>query len=337
MIRYQREIAEVKIAASGTVSVPVQEPSIPPGAILVAIMSKGVDHGPPSITDTKGNTWVFQGDENELIDDGTIGIVTCVVTTELLPADIITFDHQVGFGEKTSQIHEFRAAGTMTVVGYSDAHSTFPHGQPRDCGTFTTVAGDAAVAGFLQNTATAMTWTPGTGFTALITLRAGNSGEAFSEWRVLAGTASTPLATSQLDTAGAGVQIVLRAAAPTSLPISQGLPTIIGAVIESGQPLFCSTGWWAPGGDTYTYQWTRAGVNIAGATNDNYTPVQLDVGPLLACRVTATNDLGTAYIASASVTVAQGPLPAAPSTVMLAFSGGWEPRAIRYPRDGGWT
>jgi hypothetical protein len=338
-------VGEVEIAASGTVSIPVQRPSVTPGSLLVAILTKHVDHGEASVTDSKGNTWVFAGDEDELLDTAVTTILTCLVETELLATDTITFDHVAAvYGEKTAQVHEFRAAGVINVGDYADAHTVFPHEQPRTAGTATGEVGDTVVAAFYQNYSNELIWTPSAGLTMLSLLRPGESGEVLSVYGTLSGTSISPEATSNVDTAGAGVQVVLHSEPPTGPPEIQGAPSVIADVYESGQPAYCSTGWWAPGGETYEYQWQRADpgtpgtkVDIAGETSEDHLLVQLDVGTLLSCEVTATNEHGSATTSSTAQLIAQGPLPTAPSTLMLCYSGEWEQRSIRYPHEGGWT
>jgi len=54
---------------------------------------------------------------------------------------------------------------------------------------------------------------------------------------------------------------------------------------------------------TYTQQWLREGVDIVGATNTTYIITSGDVGATLSCRVTATNDVGSASALSNSVSV----------------------------------
>lgn len=50
----------------------------------------------------------------------------------------------------------------------------------------------------------------------------------------------------------------------------------------------------------FSYQWKRAGVNISGANQRNYTAQVADVGLSLSCNVTATNASGTASAATPS-------------------------------------
>ena len=66
------------------------------------------------------------------------------------------------------------------------------------------------------------------------------------------------------------------------------IPAAIGSVCTS------TTGIWAGAPSSYSYQWTRNGANIGGATSASYTLVSADVGgQSVACIVSATNSSGT--------------------------------------------
>ncbi len=80
-----------------------------------------------------------------------------------------------------------------------------------------------------------------------------------------------------------GVTIV--APANTVAPVASGTVTI-------GGTLSTTNGTWTGTSPVFTYQWKRAGVNIASATASTYSPVQADIGPLITCAVTATNAAG---------------------------------------------
>lgn len=83
-------------------------------------------------------------------------------------------------------------------------------------------------------------------------------------------------------------------------PINTAAPTVSGDTTQ-GSTLTCSPGTWgldAPfssgsnGTITYSYQWTRDGVDISGATSSTYATQVADVGADVGCRVRATNDGG---------------------------------------------
>lgn len=89
--------------------------------------------------------------------------------------------------------------------------------------------------------------------------------------------------------------------AVTSAPVNSSLPAISGTV-AIGQVLTCSTGsWYGTATITYAYQWTRSGSNIGSATSSTYTLVSGDAGLPIACKVTATNGLGSTLATSVAV------------------------------------
>jgi hypothetical protein len=75
-----------------------------------------------------------------------------------------------------------------------------------------------------------------------------------------------------------------------------------------GQVLTSSTGSWTGSPTSYTYQWTRDGSAISGATASTYTITSDDQGKSLVARVVASNAAGSsAAVASNSVAVAAAP------------------------------
>jgi hypothetical protein len=77
--------------------------------------------------------------------------------------------------------------------------------------------------------------------------------------------------------------------------------SVAGAGVAS-----CTTGTWTNTPTSYTYQWLRAGVAIAGATTNSHTLVAADVGATLTCQVTAINAAGQTSVASNAI----GPITA---------------------------
>jgi hypothetical protein len=84
-------------------------------------------------------------------------------------------------------------------------------------------------------------------------------------------------------------------------PLNKVLPVASG-VLTVGGLLSCTTGTWSGGyPHTFTYQWTRAGVPIGGATNATYTSA---LAGAHACIVTCKTVGGATQSAtSAPVTV----------------------------------
>ncbi len=72
---------------------------------------------------------------------------------------------------------------------------------------------------------------------------------------------------------------------------------------EVGNELTCSTGTWGNWPTSYSFQWTRGGLMIWGATNNAYTVSAYDRGGELACYVTATNFAGSTSAATEPFTV----------------------------------
>jgi hypothetical protein len=82
-------------------------------------------------------------------------------------------------------------------------------------------------------------------------------------------------------------------------PANTGVPQISGTP-QNTRLLDTSNGTWTNAPTSYTYQWKRNGVNIAGATNANYRLVTADVGTTITCTVTATNSSGSVSATSGS-------------------------------------
>lgn len=99
-----------------------------------------------------------------------------------------------------------------------------------------------------------------------------------------------------------GAQLMRVAANP--VPVVQTFPSISGPNLVVGSTLTCSTGTWSPAPTDYTYQWTRNGANIGGATAATHVLVAGDVGTRISCTVTAINaDGSTAVSATATAPI----------------------------------
>jgi hypothetical protein len=88
------------------------------------------------------------------------------------------------------------------------------------------------------------------------------------------------------------------------MPVNIDAPNISGSGVV-GQELSCSQGTWT-GNPTpsFTYQWRKGGVNIAGATSHTYRILASDVGSIFTCVVTATNTMGSTPATSGGFDVA---------------------------------
>jgi hypothetical protein len=54
---------------------------------------------------------------------------------------------------------------------------------------------------------------------------------------------------------------------------------------------------------TFTYQWSRNGINIIGETNSTYSTISIDIGQAITCTVTATNIVGSVSQVSNSILI----------------------------------
>lgn len=103
--------------------------------------------------------------------------------------------------------------------------------------------------------------------------------------------------------AGAEARARINALALSPAPVfpnNTALPEISGTVAE-GEILTATPGTWeAYPAPTFTYQWQADGVNIVGATNNQYTLTASDIGKTITVEVTATNLSGFSFIESSS-------------------------------------
>jgi hypothetical protein len=73
-----------------------------------------------------------------------------------------------------------------------------------------------------------------------------------------------------------------------------------------GQALTCNLGTWSGSMPiTYSYQWSRNGIAIVGATEETYTVQAADYNTVLRCRVLASNALANATASTGGVLVPQ--------------------------------
>jgi hypothetical protein len=86
---------------------------------------------------------------------------------------------------------------------------------------------------------------------------------------------------------------------PATRPALQSAPAITGTA-KAGGKLSCSEGTWSNSPTGFTYQWSRQGTPIAGATTGGYTVQTDDEGLRLTCTVTAANAAGSGPPATSS-------------------------------------
>lgn len=130
---------------------------------------------------------------------------------------------------------------------------------------------------------------------------------AFIAFRV---TATNPVdsavATSNYTAAVAGVA-----------PANTAPPVVTGDAVV-GETLTCSLGSWTGSPVlTMSRQWRRDGVDIEGETDSSYTLVEGDVGAYISCRVTAANEVDSAFEDSNAVGPVEAAEPADPEWFAL--------------------
>jgi hypothetical protein len=92
--------------------------------------------------------------------------------------------------------------------------------------------------------------------------------------------------------------------ATTAHPRLVSLPVISGTATE-GNTLTVSNGYWLEAPTSYTYQWTRDGASIGGATSRTFALTDTDGSKSIACVVTATNANGSTAATANSVLVGE--------------------------------
>ena len=85
----------------------------------------------------------------------------------------------------------------------------------------------------------------------------------------------------------------LNTASP-SISATSGISGRIGCVYTVSVGTWNANDAYAP--TSYSYQWTRAGSDISGATNNTYTTVAADAETIIGCRITANNFRGSTPI-----------------------------------------
>jgi hypothetical protein len=82
------------------------------------------------------------------------------------------------------------------------------------------------------------------------------------------------------------------------------IPPVISGNQLVGSTLITNNGIWSGNpAPTFTYQWYRGITLLSGQTNTSYTTVLADIGQIITCRVTGTNDIGLYVAISNSITI----------------------------------
>lgn len=256
-----------------TTPVAVSPGAVPNGVKLIAVA--GQQHTAAALGDD-GNVYTWGSNSQGEIGDGTTGLGGSandrnVPTRVLLPAQATTT--------------------ALTVTGQQTA------GQPVTL-TATLTPGHAAGTVQFNDGSTSLGSAPVTAGAASLTTSALSVGEHSI-------TASfTPTDPTEY--------VASTTASPLNITIAQGTltvgtPTITGNP-QVGSTLTADPGTWTDG-TTFTYQWSRNGTAIPGATSATYTPVADDSGTQITVTVTGSKDGFT----TGSATSAPVNLPAMPN------------------------
>ncbi|MBM6577091.1 hypothetical protein KCP91_11980 [Microvirga sp. SRT01] len=124
-------------------------------------------------------------------------------------------------------------------------------------------------------------------------------------------------------------------AAPVAPSITTA-PVVSGSSVV-GQSLTTNTGIWTASPTSYAYQWLRDGAAISGATSSTYLLVSADDGKAVACRVTATNAVGSSSPATSNSIAVSAALAAPTNTSAPVVSGSGTVGQTLSSSAGGWT
>ena len=108
---------------------------------------------------------------------------------------------------------------------------------------------------------------------------------------------------------GAAVFVTFRLCVfPQAAAVGPAVPSIVSSPVASGnrqvgQTLNVTNGSWTNTPTSYTYQWRRNSVSIAGATNNFYVLVGADTANNINCLVTATNGVGSGAALSNTLSI----------------------------------
>lgn len=118
-------------------------------------------------------------------------------------------------------------------------------------------------------------------------------------------------------------------------PVNTAIPVISDATPKVGEEVTVTNGTWTNSPTSFSYQWSRDGLSIAGATLSSYTPTSSDYNLPLGCVVTATNGSGST---NASATVTANVLPANPvNTIAPLITGTYQSGQTLTCSQGTWT
>jgi hypothetical protein len=132
-------------------------------------------------------------------------------------------------------------------------------------------------------------------------------------------------------------RIIAAVQASAPKPFNTVLPAITGTAQE-GQVLTVSDGAWTGAPTGFTYQWFANGVPIAGAINLTRIMTSAEIGKVVTCAVTATNQGGpTTAVSAGTAAVIAAPVPVPVNTVAPVVSGSNIVGSTLTATSGTWT
>jgi hypothetical protein len=262
----------------------------------------GTQPDPPAITPVSANCMIVAGGANweggqgpgftapagYTKRAGTVNLAAGSLIEKALPVAGAEDPGAIGPATATAQLWAFTLAlrldqGTLTSVAGSEAFAG------------SDAASEAVAQGRAEAGAVGDSSVAGPATTAIV----GSESATFQGNSQVDAQSGVPEATLS-DTA-----VVSSAPAP---PVSVApFPTITPSGPTLATVLSCSNGAWNGAVPlSFTYQWSRDGNPILGATAQSYTVTGPDIGHVLTCAVTATNVDGSASAVSAGVTPIAG-------------------------------
>jgi len=303
-------------------------PNVTAGHTLTMMIFNGV-HANGATSITGGGTWTHRGTALSGSGTGTIELWDCTATGGATSA-LITFPTAIGSASGDATLSEF------TPMVFDQFQSGTGTGSTSYSVSVTpAVAKELFLAG-------AATQRYGANFVSGSWVEldqfASNSG-GYGDAVYLVATDNSVQTASGTQGSGsgegwaAGVWAYKPAAGTPAggVPANSTPPTISGGTVV-GNTLTASPGTWTNNPSSFSYQWLRGGVAIAGATGSLYTTTQADIGSTIAVTVTAHNSTGTsnsvtsasttAIMASGGSTNPHAPINWGPLAFESIFSGG---------------
>lgn len=262
-----------------------------------------------SVTADDGNTYTV--DKTQANGGAAVAIVSCPNPGGLAAGNTITVTLSATTG--ATAVYALCSDTGATATVDKTAATTGTSTSPSSGNTATLSNSSELVIGAVAAGGSA-TWTPGSGYTTLLSLGA----RVAFEYKIVAATTALP-ADGTLGTSRAWAAAVATYAA-TATPTNTVAPAVTGTP-NVGSLQTCSTGTWTTSGSvSYAYVWQRdnlgdsnfATISPGGSITSTYTLITADDGCNIRCVVTATDDNGSTPCNSNAISAVE-PTPATSS------------------------